>query len=109
MASNTVYKDELIRVGVLLGLPDTAEPAEIGGAITATAAGFEAEAQLRGAAEAGRSVAREGLEALCVAAEQAALALLQRRERAGGTQAYADMTAVADALTAQARLARELL
>ncbi len=78
MASSTLYKDELIRVALLVGLPDDTEPTTVADAV---------EAKLRAPVAIPPS---RGADAL----ERFARELEIRRERFGSAQAFADVTAV---------------
>lgn len=91
MASTTPYKDELIRIAALMGLPDDTDPTTVAEAVaTLQAARLDAEAKWMTALERLRLAATD--------ARTSATSLRQRRERAGSAQAFADMSDVADRL-----------
>lgn len=104
-ASTTPYKDELIRVGVILGLADDADPTSVSEAVQAlkeTADDGErrtnAERNIRETAENTRNAYRDQLTAAALALDEEATGLRQARERARGAQAYADMSASVERL-----------
>lgn len=121
--TSTPYKDELIRVALLLGLPDDVDPTTVAGALEARLAELgdavedlaverrrvEAEQTIRQTAERDRNQYRDGLEASAVALERLGSELTVRRERAKSPQAFADMTQMAELAAQDAARARRAL
>lgn len=96
--SRTVYKDELIRVAVALGLPDDVDPKTIADEVDALVRRKSAEHTIRTTAEDDRNGLRAALETAARDMDQASEQLARGRQRAGSTQAYADMTAAQERL-----------
>lgn len=104
--SSTPYKDELIRVAALLGLPDDVDAGKIAdrvGELVEADRRRTAEGDISALAQTQRNTFRDALRELTTYASAAVDDLARRRERAGSpgaapAQAFADMTAVADGL-----------
>lgn len=114
--TSTPYKDELIRVALLLGIPDDVELTTVADALAvrleeadATARRAEAELSIRHAAEADRNRYRDGLAAATGALVRVSTALTRRRERANSAQAFADMTEVGNMAQQAANAADDVL
>lgn len=114
--TSTPYKDELIRVAMLLGLPDDVDLTTVADTLAgrleeADAAGRRAEAELsiRHAAEADRNRYQTALRSARTALERQADGLLVRRERAKSAQAFADMTELGEEARMEATRATAVL
>ena len=116
--STTPYKDELIRIAALLGLPDDTDPTEVAQAVqTALDAAaleqserrVEAEQAIRLENERARNTYRDALRQGAVKLAWLGDQLTQRKDRAKSPQAYADMTELATIAGAEAQNAQRVL
>lgn len=121
--STTPYKDELIRIAALLGLPDETDPTEVAQAVQAaldkartdSAAleqaerRVEAEQTIRLQNERDRNTYRDATRQAAVKLEWLGEQLTQRKDRAKSPQAYADMTELATIAQAEAANANRVL
>lgn len=92
--SRTVYKDELIRVASLIGLPDDVEPTRVADLVAARLATVET-------AQPAQPVVSDMSRRLLAVIEEAANRLDRSRQAIANSQGFADMTLTIDYLRSE--------